>query len=424
VDAGKTFDYERLRHAVRDIREASDDPSLTVKVFVDASLRWKLSAADKKKLEDDINSGLVEQAPAGLPADPFILRWAESHGGLVVTNDLYRDWVQDFPWVAQAGSGRFVSGNYDRQLKKWTFFERHSNGTPRNLAVLMGISVSPRVENIFTDPTAEKYRQPISRSLPSAVVFLLDQSGSMNGEWSSGLRKSHAVASFVNDTLYELILTCTRQDGVRPYVDVAVIGYGGDGTSSVRSELATTSLERPFLTVTDLVPLARMPDSSSTGQPVWVEPRASGSTPMNHAIFSAEAAIRAWVAAHPQSFPPIVFNITDGASTDGDPSDSAAKLTSHATSDGNTLLFTAHISPTKAGSLYYPESLDSGADEVARKMFGISSHIPQSMRLMARELGISMAPASRGFLFNASANDVIGMLNVGSPATRVVDPQG
>jgi hypothetical protein len=99
-------------------------------------------------------------------------------------------------------------------------------------------------------------------------------------------------------------------------------------------------------------------------------------------------------------------------------------LTSLATSDGNTLLFTAHISATKTGSLYYPESLDPGADEVARKMFAISSHVPQSMRLMAHEFGIKMAPASRGFLFNASASDVIGMINFGTLPSHVAARQG
>jgi hypothetical protein len=40
----------------------------------------------------------------------------------------------------------------------------------------------------------------------------------------------------------------------------------------------------------------------------------------------------------------------------------------------------------------------------------------------AREIGISeITPASRGFLFNSSASDVISMLNLGTMATHIVE---
>jgi len=428
VDQGKTFDYERLRAAIRDIRESCGNTPVTLKVFVDASLRWKLSANDKRNLEDDVRAGVVEQTPAGVQADPFILNWAQSHGAIVITNDLYRDYVQDFPWISEVGSGRFVTGVFDTQLKKWTFLERYSKGNPQNLSALVGSTLIvsiPSQESSFVDPTAGKYKQPITRHAPTAVVFLLDQSGSMDDTWSQGLKKSTVVASFVNDTLYELVLTCTRPDGVRPYIDVAIIGYGGSSGTTVRSELPSTSLDDPFLSVEALVPLAQLsePSQADSGQPIWIEPKANGATPMDFALIRAEEAVKKWVASHPDSFPPIVFNITDGESTDGDPSDSAFQLTKHATSDGNVLLFTAHISSQNEDSIFYPEYLDDDVDPVARTMFNMTSHVPQSMRSMAAGMGISMGPASRGFLFNAGANDVIGMLNVGSPATRVSDPQ-
>jgi len=432
-DARKTFDYDRLLAAVRDIRDSGGgDGSLTIKVFVDASLRWKLSTSDKKKLESDITSGLVEQTPAGLPADPFILRWAESHDAIVVTNDLFRDWVTEFPWISRPGSGRFVSGLYDTQLKKWTFLERHAAGSPRELSLLLKVEhrttvakSKPNLIERFLDPSSGKYKRAITRMNPTAVIFLLDQSASMNEVWTQQYKKSGAVASFVNDALYELVLACTRGGGVRPYVDIAVLGYGGHGSTGVRSLLSGTTTERPFLSISSLVELARTPQQTthdaSAPFATWIDPVADGATPMNQVMAIAEAAVSSWVKTHDSSFPPIIFNITDGDSTDGDPSESASKLTQHATADGNALLFTAHISANAKDSLHYPEFLDAKADALARTMFTISSHVPESLRLMARELGISIPPGARGFLYNASASEVVGMLNVGTAPTRA-DP--
>jgi hypothetical protein len=426
VDAGRTFDYERLRHAIRDIRDGYDGSSLNLKVFIDASLRWKLSTLDRKSLEEDLSSGLTEQAPAGLAADAFILRWAESHGAVVVTNDLYRDWAREFPWIEEKGTGRFVSGVYDGQLKKWTFLERYSNGSPRTLESLLKSNQIIPQSNKFIDPTKDKYKQAITRHNPTAAVFLIDQSGSMRDRWSNGEPKSSVVTSYLNDALYELVLTCTRQDGVRPYVDVAIIGYGGDEQTGVRSLLPGTSIKKPFLPVSEIVDLATFSEGGDTGvesdQPKWVSPVASGGTPMNRAFSVVEIAVKQWITGNENSFPPIVFNITDGESTDGDPTESAMKLTQLATRDGNTLLFNAHISAQNSSSIVYPEQLDASFDRLARTMFQISSHVPHSIRATATELGIRMEPAARGFLYNASASDVLGMLNVGSPATRV-NPQ-
>ena len=54
-------------------------------------------------------------------------------------------------------------------------------------------------------------------------------------------------------------------------------------------------------------------------------------------------------------------------------------------------------------------------------MFNITSLVPNSLRETARQLGISIPPGGRGFLFNSEADDVIGMLNVGTQGATVVE---
>ena len=45
--------------------------------------------------------------------------------------------------------------------------------------------------------------------------------------------------------------------------------------------------------------------------PVWVDPLASGSTPMSHVLIYARAILDDWIKAHADSFPPLVVHITD-----------------------------------------------------------------------------------------------------------------
>ena len=60
--------------------------------------------------------------------------------------------------------------------------------------------------------------------------------------------------------------------------------------------------------------------------PIWVEPVFAGGTPMCAALDMAYYVAYNWVMAHPDNFPPIIVNITDGAATDGDPLVSAQQF--------------------------------------------------------------------------------------------------
>ena len=51
-----------------------------------------------------------------------------------------------------------------------------------------------------------------------------------------------------------------------------------------------------------------------------------------------------FLARYPNCYPPLVLNITDGAATDGNPEEAAANLRHLASTDGNVLLFNAHVS--------------------------------------------------------------------------------
>ena len=76
------------------------------------------------------------------------------------------------------------------------------------------------------------YTAEISRSQPTAFLFLIDQSGSMDEKLPSGESKANFVANVLNKTIYQLIIRSTKSDGVRNYFDLGVVAYGGNGIGS------------------------------------------------------------------------------------------------------------------------------------------------------------------------------------------------
>src|SRR5438093_9131726 len=72
------------------------------------------------------------------------------------------------------------------------------------------------------------YQAEISRANPSCIIVLIDQSGSMEDPFGQGLgkRKADGVADAINRLLQNLVIKCTKSEGVRDFYDVGVISYG------------------------------------------------------------------------------------------------------------------------------------------------------------------------------------------------------
>ena len=68
-------------------------------VIVDASLKYDID--DQAQLEILIKQQQVRQVPAGTDADYFIIQFADQLDALVVTNDRYKDYAGQYPWIAE-----------------------------------------------------------------------------------------------------------------------------------------------------------------------------------------------------------------------------------------------------------------------------------------------------------------------------------
>ena len=271
------------------------------------------------------------------------------------------------------------------------------------------------------------YDAEISRANPACIVFLIDQSSSMRAAMPSTTQsKQMAVADAINSMLRELIIRCGRGvDEIWDFFHVSVIGYGAavgpvlGGPLAGRDLVPTSALAQGRIRTERLTQNDVLPDGTPITHvvelPVWLESAGSGGTPMCEALRYTHKVLDRWVTEHPGSFPPIVLNLTDGESTDGDPAGPAQQLRSVGTEDGPTLLFNLHISSDIATPTHYP-STDAGLPPMGAKLFSMSDVLPPDMRDTAMDLGMRVEQGARGFVFNASMRSVMLFLNVGTPA--------
>lgn len=292
------------------------------------------------------------------------------------------------------------------------------------------VAASQAPEVTQTQGGPAMYTAEISRTNPSCLLFLIDQSGSMSdpvgGE--AGRSKADRLADAINRLLYELIIRCTKNqsEGPRHYYDVGVIGYGSRVGSALGGRLAGR----------DLVPIPEVADNparvedrqrkvedgvgglieESVKFAVWFDAVANGGTPMGQALRQVRTLLEPWVQSHAGSFPPIVINITDGEADDGDPRPLAEAVRALSTMDGNILLFNLHLSSHAGAPMLYPESEAGLPDKFAQQLFQMSSLLPPHIREAARSAGYAVGPQARGFVFNADIVEVIKFLDLGTRA--------
>lgn len=274
------------------------------------------------------------------------------------------------------------------------------------------------------------YQAEISRGNPTAFLFLIDQSGSMDDPFGKGRKKSEQTADVLNRTLANLIIRCTKSEGVRDYFDVGVIGYSSRGINNGFCGELANAIMHPISQI-EAAPLKieeriKKEDDGAGGIlekkikfPVWFEPEAHGGTPMTEALLKASEEMAAWCDAHPDSYPPTILHITDGESTDGDPSEVGAAMKEIHTNNGNLLLFNLHLSDANVQPIMFPDSVDNLPNAYAKMLFLMSSVLPPHLIEFAREKRFVVTPESRGFIFNGDAVSIVDFFDVGTRAAQM-----
>ena len=168
------------------------------------------------------------------------------------------------------------------------------------------------------------YTAEISRNNPSCFLFLIDQSGSMADNFPGEVpkKKADGVADAINKLLQNLVIRCAKEEGVRDYFYVGVIGYGAtvgpsfSGSLAGKELVAVSEIANSPARIEERV---KKVDDGAGGLvdqkvkfPIWFEPTANGGTPMCQALGNAKSILQKWMGQHPNSFPSVVIHITDG----------------------------------------------------------------------------------------------------------------
>jgi len=277
------------------------------------------------------------------------------------------------------------------------------------------------------------YTAEISRSNPSCFLFLVDQSGSMGDSFpgETGKKKADGVADAINKLLQNLVIRCAKEEGVRDYFHVGVVGYGatvGPGFGGVLSGKDIVPVSEIANSPARIEERTKKVDDGAGGLvdqnikfPIWFEPTANGGTPMCQALATAKSIFQRWLSQHPASFPPVVIHITDGESTDGDPGQAMNDVKNMSSSDGNVLLFNLHISNNpNAQAVAFPDSTSNLPDQYARLLFEGASILTPAMRNVANsEHNFSLSDGAKCFVLNADLVLVIQALDIGTRASNL-----
>ncbi len=285
------------------------------------------------------------------------------------------------------------------------------------------------------------YNTPITRRNPALFAIMIDQSGSMgekvciNSRW---MRKTDKVVLVVNALISELINRCRREEGIRDYFQVVVLGYYDNGVYPLLSadfDLLTPSklaiMNKPRQNRIEERVLAN--GKTVIGhfeQVLWIEPHAEGNTPMFAAMLKTHNLVGQWIKTRHNraSYPPVIINITDGEATDADPSqlrEAAAALRNLETDNGKAIFMNIHINcDSDSPQAIFPCSTgEMPNDRNASLLYDMSSDMPGTYDdLIARVRGCSPSEGPfRGVSYNTPITELVAMMNIGSMSVNLME---
>jgi hypothetical protein len=276
------------------------------------------------------------------------------------------------------------------------------------------------------------YQAEISRENPTCFLFVIDQSGSMDEITETGRSKADFVADVLNKTIYTLITSCSKSDGVRNYFDVGVISYHGSEVASGFNGDLAGAIVHPINAISEhtlrIEERQKKVDDGAGGIielktkfPVWFDAKSAGGTPMRAAFSKTRETVAGWCEAHPGSYPPTILHVTDGQSTDGAPEEMAEALRQIATKDGQALLFNLHVTAAGGLEMVFPTSEAELDDEYSRMLFRMSSPLPSHLAKFAGDKGYEITDGSRGFIFNGDPQCIVDFFEIGTRPKLVAD---
>ena len=386
-----------------------------------------------------MNDGRISN-PVVLEIDPEVIYWQDSlyadrnatkNGALVVSS------IDDF---SQLHFNSFkAKKHFDLDADEQKFYQAEvlvKNHIPLQFIKNIGNFGFTIPSQSAQMQTKTAYTAQITRNTPTAFIFLIDQSVSMQKYttlYGEEMPMAEAVARIVNHQLNELVLRCIKGSETRDYYDIAIIGYGENAYSGWKGELEGRDFvkpselkEHPYKKIT-----TKKETRTRKGVKVveieevqWIEAEATeGWTRVHHAFEKAKGLLDEWMEKHHDKdcYPPTIINITDGefnGATKEYVLQQANELKSMFTNDGNVILFNIHISANKAVCVTCPASKDEVSfSSLATTMYEMSSLLPMRYSDRIADLRGDGTPNNRytAMSINADMSTLIQLMDIGTP---------
>lgn len=239
---------------------------------------------------------------------------------------------------------------------------------------------------------------------PALIIYMLDISRSMNQK-IGGRPRIEIVLAALNKTIVRMVLRSTKGTRVAPRYRIAMYGYHREvvdllGGIKTVSEVATRGIPQPKLDY---------------------------GTQTARAFRAVERLLQIELPNLQDHPAPLICHMTDGMYGGPDPEPIVARVQEMAVRDGNVLVENIFISKSVLKQPVHDSQAWTGMTDAeqlekpyARKLFAMSSVIPDNYLSTMREFGYNIQPGAR-MLFPADNADLVELgfaMSGATPVTR------
>jgi hypothetical protein len=152
-----------------------ENPTAEIIVVADATFEHRAAANERSRFNDAVLAGEIVTPPAGAVGrgDAFILKIADRIDAVVLSNDSFQEFQEEYPWLFEVG--RLIGGKPVRGVG-WVFTPRlpvrnvKVTRSAKKLAVSLPSGATPTIGTTLTPVKAAKKAAPVKRAAKTIKV--------------------------------------------------------------------------------------------------------------------------------------------------------------------------------------------------------------------------------------------------------------
>ncbi len=146
-----------------------ENPTAEIIVVADATFEHRAAASERSRFNEAVLAGEIVTPPAGAVGrgDAFILKIADRIDALVLSNDSFQEFQEEYPWLFEVG--RLIGGKPVRGVG-WIFTPRlpvrnvKATRSAKKLAITLSNGATPTIGTTLTPLKATKKAAPTKKT--------------------------------------------------------------------------------------------------------------------------------------------------------------------------------------------------------------------------------------------------------------------